>query len=906
MGRILNRFSRMGVRTRLFVLVGVFFTGLIFLGVITGFIFRASQAMTILVNQERIFAENFQAAIEHFYKYEISEDENEIVLAKEHLNKSIAISGEFSKIDFTVKEMPETEWMPYLYDIFKEGVDYDRDKVKLLANQMSLFATIKPEMVKDIQKVAFDASELGKEVYTNMEDYSVNKTPEKLKELQAQFDSIHNYTETFSAKLYQFSSYLVKNLNLIIILITIALVVIVVLISVRISDSIKRPVVKLVARIKEMAKGDLKASLNLDSTNEVSELSKAFNEIQAGLLNVVSHAKKVAGGDYSSRLQPVSDKDELSAALNQMTAALEASKTHLEKENWLQKGLNGLDDQIRGNHSVSDLSERIIIYLCRFLGAEIGAIYIYNESSNQFELKGSVGANTNEVEKIIKPGEGLIGKVVKSGEFEVLDTKDKYKKVYSATGEINPEKLYLCPLKFDDKIQAVIELAAINGFSEMKLSYLQLIKERVSININAAIARDSNRELLDKSLEQAEGLKARDEQLVQKLEENQRIRENLTYQTTLLNSMMRTLPDNVYFKDRECRFVGVSESMAKGFNVKSSQDVIGKTDYDFHSRKDAMKFYEEEQEIIKTGKGFVDSVQRFVNENGEELWKSVTKLPMFDENGNCTGTFGISKNITDIKKLEQEVKLRNDSLVENQEKLMQTIKEMDKMQLQLKREKDLMDSLLDNLPDGVYFKDIESKFIKVSKSMAGLFNLEKPEDLYGKSDFDFFGDEHAGKAYEDEQRIIKSKVPIIGKIETETFKDGSIRYVSSTKMPLLNELGEAIGTFGISRDITQIKKLEIEVKERNEKLKEQTEKLELSNERLNQQQEELKATNEELHAQEEELRVANEELAEQTKILVESEKNLQVQQEELQVINEELETKTNILDATEGRNSEEQ
>ncbi|HKJ77929.1 MAG TPA: response regulator, partial [Prolixibacteraceae bacterium] len=180
-----------------------------------------------------------------------------------------------------------------------------------------------------------------------------------------------------------------------------------------------------------------------------------------------------------------------------------------------------------------------------------------------------------------------------------------------------------------------------------------------------------------------------------------------------------------------------------------------------------------------------------------------------------------------------------------------------------------------------YFKDKESKFIKVSKSLPKLFNRQKPEDLYGKSDFDFHEKQHAEKAFNDEQKIIKTKKPIIGQVEKEKYEDGRVRYVSTTKMPMFNNKKEVVGTFGISRDITKIKELELEVQERNQALKIQ--------------QEELKAINEELKTQEEELRVANEELAEQTKVLTDNEKYLQSQQEELRVTNEELANKTDML-----------
>lgn len=896
MNRIYKFFSDLNIRWKLIILNGIFLGSIFILGYAVNQMLKSSQTMTILVSENRVFIENFGLGKEYFLNYEISNNKNDLTQSLEYFDKAIDIANTFSVIDSILVNMSEEEWTPFLLEVFGDGIGFNKTKMELMTNQIKLFHKISPEKLEEMKIVANDAGNFVEGIVANINQYVQNPIEEKRIAIEAQFDDMAKFTLSFAQAFETLEKYVGNLLNYLVLFLVVFLGGIVTIISIIILKSITKPISILSEDFKRMAKGDLKSSILIDSENEIGVLSKSFYEIRVGLQNVVNHAKSIAQGDYKTRLEPYSEKDELSLSLNKMVQKLEETKIRFDRENWLQKGLNGLDDQMRGNHLIDDLAERIIFYLCQFLGAEMGAIYVYDEILKQLELKSSVGINLTEVDKIVKPGEGLIGKAAKSTELQIVDTKDKFNKIYSATGEIYPEKLYLLPLFFDEKILAVIEIASVNSLSDSKHDFLSLIKDRVSVNINAAIARYRNKELLDKSLEQAEILKARDEELSLKLEENQQIRENLMYQTALLNSMMNTLPDNVYFKDKESRFLRVSESMAKTFNVKSSNDVIGKTDFDFHSPKNARQYYNEEQEIITSGKGFIDDVRQSVDENGEEQWKSVTKLPMFDEQGNCIGTFGITKNVTDIKKLEKEVKLQNDSLVENQEKLIQTIKEMDKIHSQLKQEKALMDSLLNNLPDAVYFKDKKSKFIKVSKSMSKLFNLENQEDLYGKSDFDFFGIEHATKAYEDEQRIMKTKVPVIGKIETETYNDGSIRYVSSTKMPLLNDKGEAIGTFGISRDITKIKELEFEVKERNEKLNEQKEELELINERLKQQQEELQATNEELHAQEEELRVANEELAEQTKILVESEKNLQVQQEELQVVNEDLESKTNLLE----------
>ena len=122
----------------------------------------------------------------------------------------------------------------------------------------------------------------------------------------------------------------------------------------------------------------------------------------------------------------------------------------------------------------------------------------------------------------------------------------------------------------------------------------------------------------------------------------------------------------------------------------------------------------------------------------------------------------------------------------------------------LAREQFLVNALMDNLTDHIYFKDRESRFIRVNKAQSVSLGLNDPASAVGKTDFDFFTDEHAKQAYEDEQNIIRTGEPLNIE-EKETHPYGTDTWVSTVKMPLRNENGEIIGTFGISRDMDEIK-----------------------------------------------------------------------------------------------------
>jgi PAS domain S-box-containing protein len=123
----------------------------------------------------------------------------------------------------------------------------------------------------------------------------------------------------------------------------------------------------------------------------------------------------------------------------------------------------------------------------------------------------------------------------------------------------------------------------------------------------------------------------------------------------------------------------------------------------------------------------------------------------------------------------------------------------------LSRERYLLLCLMNNLPHSIYFKDAQSRFLRINKALADYFGLRDPAEAVGRTDRDFFTREHAAQALADEQEILRTGQPMINKEEKETWPDGRVTWVSSTKLPLCDETGRPVGTFGISLDITEKK-----------------------------------------------------------------------------------------------------
>ncbi|MFH0990117.1 MAG: PAS domain S-box protein [bacterium] len=177
--------------------------------------------------------------------------------------------------------------------------------------------------------------------------------------------------------------------------------------------------------------------------------------------------------------------------------------------------------------------------------------------------------------------------------------------------------------------------------------------------------------------------------------------------------------------------------------------------------------------------------------NGELFWESASISPVKDYAGRITHYLAVKEDITEKKKIEEA----------------------------LAQERYFVEALMNNLPDLIYFKDHESRFVAVSRSFMRLLGLSNPSHIIGRTDFDIFAQEHARPAFEDEQQIMATGIPIISKEEKEVWTDGKVTWALTTKMPWRSPDGKIIGTFGISRDITLRKKYEEANQESEERLK---------------------------------------------------------------------------------------
>ncbi len=241
-------------------------------------------------------------------------------------------------------------------------------------------------------------------------------------------------------------------------------------------------------------------------------------------------------------------------------------------------------------------------------------------------------------------------------------------------------------------------------------------------------------------------------------------------------ALVESLPQHIFRKDLNGRFTFVNQRFCRLVD-KPRDEILGQTDFELFRRDLALKYQADDRRVLDTGLTF-EATEEHLTADGERQFVHVVKTPLLDRGGACVGIQGIFWDVTSEKRAEED----------------------------LARERDLLKALLEHAPDSIYFKNTRSEIVRASRAFARKVGREDPQQLLGKTDHDLFAPEHADRALADERQIMASGMGMDGKTERELWPDGRVTWVLTSKLPMRDARGNVVGTFGVSRDITELKR----------------------------------------------------------------------------------------------------
>jgi HAMP domain-containing protein/rubrerythrin len=332
----------------------------------------------------------------------------------------------------------------------------------------------------------------------------------------------------------------ISNLIYLTIIIGIILVAIASVILYYLGYNITKAIGQVSDQLLEMAKGHRVHKLEIERKDEIGEMSRSLDILIDGVSSYTEFADQIGQGNLDAQFNTLSEDDELGNSLLSMRQSLK--KARLEEENrqlenkrrnWVAEGQTLISEVMRGTgEDLKIISHRIISTLVRYLDANQGGIFILNDDKPDdlyIELMASFAYNRSRFhQKKIGLGEGVIGACfLEKQSIYMTKLPQDYIEIRSGLGTANPSSLLVVPLKMEQMVIGVIEIASFNLLQEHEIEFIEKVSESISSSLFTSKANKKTEQLLEMFRKQAEEKAAREEEIRKNLEELEYLREKL-------------------------------------------------------------------------------------------------------------------------------------------------------------------------------------------------------------------------------------------------------------------------------------------------------------------------------------------------------------------------------------------
>lgn len=278
--------------------------------------------------------------------------------------------------------------------------------------------------------------------------------------------------------------------------------------------------------------------VSYNNPDELGQLSSAINTMKKNLETATQFVSAVAGGkpdvsfeEFGARYEKGTDP--LKDALVDMQTNIRRMSEEEKLRQWANEGLTKFVDILRSsNDNIHQLGDRIISTLVHYTNSNQGGLYILNdeEPNNQFiELISLFAFDIKKFEKQrIRPGEGLLGQTFLEKETTLLNqAPDEYIRITSGLGGANPKSILIVPLKVDQDVYGLVELASFDEYQEHEVSFVEKLAETIASTLASVKAAQRNRHLIEQFQEQSEVMRSQEEEMRQNMEELQATQEEM-------------------------------------------------------------------------------------------------------------------------------------------------------------------------------------------------------------------------------------------------------------------------------------------------------------------------------------------------------------------------------------------
>jgi PAS domain S-box-containing protein len=422
--------------------------------------------------------------------------------------------------------------------------------------------------------------------------------------------------------------------------------------------SITTPINYIKDVVVKLGKGELVEDQDKKFSNdEIGEMAVAMENLVSGLKATTSFAENIGNGKYDSQFQPLSEHDVLGNALLNMRGNLARVAEEDKKRNWATEGLAKFGEILRTNtNDVQKLSDEIVSALVKYLKANQGALYVIDDVDSD-ELTMSMTAcyawdKKKYLNQKIYRGEGLAGQCWQEMDTIYLtDVPQNYVRITSGLGDSNPNCILIVPLKVNDQIFGVVEIASFNVLKDYEIEFVQKIAESIASTISSVKVNARTQKLLEESQEMTEQMRAQEEEMRQNMEELQATQEEMQRGQSESEGTMRVINEamTVVEFDTEGNILKANHNFLDLMGYK--QEEIAGEHHRILVTKDerSSEAYRNFWRDLAGGRVHQGDF-KLINKKGEEIWLKASYSPIRNKAGAVTKVMEIAYDITHLKK----------------------------------------------------------------------------------------------------------------------------------------------------------------------------------------------------------------------------------------------------------------
>jgi PAS domain S-box-containing protein len=395
---------------------------------------------------------------------------------------------------------------------------------------------------------------------------------------------------------------------------------------------------------------------------------------------------------------------------------LKNAEDEASNKNWLLTGNKELNEKLIGDKSVEELANNTISFLCTYLKAQIGAVYLFNDKENALILTGRYAfASANDTKEKFMLNEGLIGQAAQEQkQISITDISEEHMRINSSVLNAKPKQLLITPFLFEGKTMGVIEIGRLTDFNQLEKEFINAAIKSIAITVNTAFNQKALKEFLEKIQAQ------KDEMEISALEIDQQI--NSLNQAAIV-SIADANGDIIYANDNFCKI-----------SKYSREEILGNNHRMLKSGKQPDGLFIGMWKAISSGRTWKGEIVNKAKD-GTFYWVDTTITPFKGIDGKIEKYVAIRFDITTTKNQMEELAKQGEELQTQQEELKHMNEELEEQAQNLKQQQEELQITNEELEEQT--QSLEAKNLEVEASKQNIEQKTKQLEISSKYKSEF-------------------------------------------------------------------------------------------------------------------------------------------------------------------------